>query len=182
MVRFSCGRAARTQTILRLRGRRAGCADSTGSGGTRIFEPFARAPDKRNGCTSGRPCRPGLPKRHEESSQGAADVSERPRTTPLGRLFGPYRKGAAGKVRENRMGNNWRGWLGSNQRPLASEANTLSTELRAREKATVYTKHCAKSRSLKIRQSERRPDLPRAPCLHLTGNRATNPQTLATPH
>ena len=26
----------------------------------------------------------------------------------------------------------WRGWLGSNQRPLASEANTLSTELQPR--------------------------------------------------
>ena len=29
---------------------------------------------------------------------------------------------------EKAMGR-WRGWLGSNQRPLASEANTLSTEL-----------------------------------------------------
>ena len=31
----------------------------------------------------------------------------------------------------------WRGWLGSNQRPLASEANTLSTELQPRGRGTT---------------------------------------------
>ncbi len=30
----------------------------------------------------------------------------------------------------------WRGWRGSNPRPLASEANTLSTELQPRNRKT----------------------------------------------
>ncbi len=55
----------------------------------------------------------------------------------------PNKKAATHCLRGLRLIMRWRAWLESNQRPLASEANTLSTELQARCKhALTVVKKC----------------------------------------
>ena len=48
----------------------------------------------------------------------------------------------------------WRGWLESNQRPLASEANTLSTELQPRG---LDTSEDGQGYRVSVSQSMKRP-------------------------
>ena len=78
-----------------------------------------------------------------EGNQGSSRKAVNPADTAGKRCarvetirFNPKAQHDAGMRCKRRLANtpveSWRGWLESNQRPLASEANTLSTELQPR--------------------------------------------------